>query len=120
MDEETKKLVKLLLEKETGETEAGRNIFDRNNADPPDPATKKPREKPGETEPEKASDSPVPVWEKYALTISEAAAYFNVSRNKIYRIIERDKKASFLIRNGKHFMIKRRLFEEFLDTREEY
>ena len=31
----------------------------------------------------------VPVWEKYALTVQEAAAYFQIGENKLRRIIKR-------------------------------
>lgn len=57
----------------------------------------------------------VPIWEKYALSTSEAAEYFHLSYRKIREIIARDKYADFLIWNGTKVYIKRKLFEEFLD-----
>ena len=57
----------------------------------------------------------VPIWEKYALTATEASQYFHMSYRKIREIINRDKYADFLIWNGGRVYIKRKMFEEFLD-----
>lgn len=57
----------------------------------------------------------IPVWEKYTLTIEEAAAYFRIGENKLRRIIADDPNADFVIWNGSRAQIKRKKFEEFID-----
>ena len=57
----------------------------------------------------------VPVWEKYALTVQEAAAYFRIGENKLRRIISEDKEADFILWNGNRPQIKRSKFESYLD-----
>jgi len=118
MDEETKKLIRKLLAQEEGDTQAGMNI-----SIPKKPAEKKESqtEQEGEAaDTKKKEKKEVPLWEKYALTITEASQYFNVTRNRIYRMIEKDKDAPFIIRDGKHLLIKRRMLEEYLDKKGEY
>jgi len=57
----------------------------------------------------------VPLWNKYMLTISEASEVFNIGENKLRFIIENNTDADFVIMNGNRSMIKRKLFEQFLD-----
>ena len=57
----------------------------------------------------------VPIWEKYSLTIEEAAAYFRIGENSIRDIIKENPNADFWFWNGNRKQIKRRLFEEFMD-----
>ena len=57
----------------------------------------------------------VPVWEKYALTVQEAAAYFRIGENKLRRIISEDKEADFILWNSNRPQIKRTKFESYLD-----
>lgn len=57
----------------------------------------------------------VPLWNKYMLTISEASEVFNIGENKLRFIIENNEGADFIIMNGNRNMIKRKLFEEYLD-----
>lgn len=57
----------------------------------------------------------VPIWEKYALSATEAAEYFHLSYKKVREIISRDKYADFLIWNGNKVYIKRKMFEEYLN-----
>lgn len=57
----------------------------------------------------------VPVWEKYMLTIKEAAQYFHIGENKLRKIVNENKDASFVLWNGTHVQIKRTMFEQFLD-----
>lgn len=58
----------------------------------------------------------VPVWEKYALTITEAAQYFSIGENKLRNHINEHKSAKYVIWSGSHVLIKRKLFEAELDT----
>lgn len=57
----------------------------------------------------------VPVWEKYMLTIKEASQYFHIGENKLRKIVNENKDASFVLWNGTHVQIKRTMFEQFLD-----
>jgi len=58
----------------------------------------------------------VPIWEKYALTVAEASLYFHLSEKKLRQIVKADKYANYLIWNGGRVFIKRKLFEQFLNT----
>ncbi|MCM1118081.1 MAG: excisionase family DNA-binding protein [bacterium] len=57
----------------------------------------------------------VPVWEKYTLTITEAAEYFHIGDDKLRRIIKDNMDANYILTNGNRVQIKRKLFEEFID-----
>ena len=57
----------------------------------------------------------VPIWEKYTLTIDEAAAYFRVGQNKLRNLAAERPEASFFLWNGTRAQIKRKLFEEYID-----
>lgn len=58
----------------------------------------------------------IPVWEKYTLSIEEAAEYFRIGENKIRNIINNDKLAEFILWNGNRAQIKRKLFEKHIDN----
>lgn len=60
----------------------------------------------------------VPVWEKYLLTIKEAAKYFNIGENKLYKMADAylDSEYKFVIQNGNRIMINRKKFEDFLNN----
>ena len=58
----------------------------------------------------------VPTWERYTLTIEEAAKYFRIGENKLRRLAEENKKAGWLIMNGNRIQIKRKQFEKVIDT----
>lgn len=57
----------------------------------------------------------IPYWEKYMLTLREAAEYFHIGEKKMRQIVEENMDAKFLLENGNRVMIKRKLFEEYLD-----
>ncbi len=57
----------------------------------------------------------VPVWEKYALTINEAAEYFHIGENKLRNVVDSNLDANYLLFNGNRILIKRKLFEQYLD-----
>lgn len=57
----------------------------------------------------------VPIWEKYTLSIEEAAAYFRVGENKLRKIIAENPDADFVLWNGTRAQIKRKKFEEYID-----
>lgn len=60
-------------------------------------------------------ESRVPIWEKYTLTVEEAAEYFRIGENKLRRIISENQDADFLLWNGNRAQIKRKLFERYID-----
>lgn len=58
----------------------------------------------------------IPVWKRYALTITEAAEYYHIGENKLRMITEEHPQADFIIMNGNRILLKRKKFEEFLDN----
>lgn len=58
----------------------------------------------------------IPVWKRYALTITEAADYYHIGENKLRMIAEEHPQADFIIMNGNRILLKRQKFEEFLDN----
>ncbi|MCD8021012.1 MAG: DUF6462 family protein [Clostridiales bacterium] len=57
----------------------------------------------------------IPVWEKYVLSIPEAAEYFHINDKKLRQLISQNAKADFVLHNGTHVLIKRKLFEKYID-----
>ena len=60
--------------------------------------------------------SDVPIWEKYTLTIEEAAVYFRIGENKLRRLVSENKDAEYIIWNGNRPQIKRIKFEKMIDN----
>lgn len=58
----------------------------------------------------------IPYWEKYLLTLREAAEYFHIGEKKMRQIVDENADANFLLESGNRVMIKRKLFEEYLDS----
>lgn len=60
-------------------------------------------------------NSTVPIWEKANLTLEEAAAaYFNIGVNKI-REISNDDNCTFVLWVGNKRLIKRKMFDAYLE-----
>lgn len=57
----------------------------------------------------------VPVWEKYALTIYEAAEYFGIGEHRLRTLVRENRQADFVLWIGVKVEIKRKLFEKFLN-----
>lgn len=57
----------------------------------------------------------VPLWERYALTVDQAAAYFGIGTKKIRNMISVYKDSKWYFLNGERVLIKRELFENFLN-----
>lgn len=55
----------------------------------------------------------VPICEKYALTIEEAAEYSNIGQNKISELLKQPR-CTFVLFVGRKKLVKRREFEEFI------
>ena len=58
----------------------------------------------------------VPIWEKYTLTIEEAAKYFRIGEKKLRKLAEENPDDNWLIMNGNRIQIKRRQFEKVIDS----
>lgn len=61
-------------------------------------------------------DDKIPLWERYALTVTEAAEYYHIGEAKLRRIAEEHPEADFIILNGNRVLFKRQRFEKFLDN----
>ena len=64
-------------------------------------------------------ENEIPIWEKYALTIREASLYFRIGENKLRQIVEENISSDFIIKIGNRTLIKRKLFEDFIDQNKE-
>lgn len=62
------------------------------------------------------SECGVPIWEKYTLTIKEAAAYFRIGEGKLRTIISENPDEDFILWNGSRAQIKRKKFEKYIDS----
>lgn len=60
----------------------------------------------------------VPIWEKYTLTIEEAAKYFRIGEKKLRQLADENPNANWLIMNGNRVQIKRKQFEKIIDSME--
>jgi len=56
----------------------------------------------------------VPIWEKANLTLEEAAAYSGIGVNKL-RELTSDKNCQFVLWVGNKRLIKRRLFDRYIE-----
>lgn len=63
---------------------------------------------------ERKRDGLVPVGEKYALTVKEAAAYFNIGIKKMRRLAE-ENTGRFAVLSGNKYLIVRTQFEKFIN-----
>ena len=57
----------------------------------------------------------VPIWQKSTLTLEETAAYSGIGINKL-REITNQKECNFVLFVGTKRLIKRRLFDEYLEN----
>lgn len=56
----------------------------------------------------------VPIWEKSNLTLEEAAAYYGIGVNKL-RELTNDDKCKFVLWVGNKRLVKRKMFERYLE-----
>ena len=56
----------------------------------------------------------IPIWEKANLTLEEAAAYSGIGTGKL-REITNDKNCNFVLLVGRKGLIKRRLFDKYIE-----
>ena len=64
---------------------------------------------------ERRETNHIPVWQRYLLTVTEAAEYYHIGENKLRMIIEEHIDGEFVIMNGNRYLLKRMRFENFLD-----
>ena len=57
----------------------------------------------------------VSVWERYTLSVEEAAVYFRIGENKLRKIVSENEDADFILWNGNRPQIKRILIEKCID-----
>lgn len=57
----------------------------------------------------------IPFWKQYTLTIEEAAKYFHIGEKRLRQIAVEQPDAEFILRNGNRVLIKRKLFEQYID-----
>ncbi len=57
----------------------------------------------------------IPVWKKQNLTIPEASAYSGIGQVKLYQITD-DEDCGFVLRVGTRKLIKKKRFDEFINT----
>ena len=57
----------------------------------------------------------IPFWERYTMSVEEAAAYFRIGENKLRKMISENKDADYLLWNGNRTQIKQVMFEKYVD-----
>lgn len=57
----------------------------------------------------------IPIWQKQNLTLEEAAEYSNIGINRL-RILTDDPKCPFVFFVGKKRLIKKRLFDKYIES----
>jgi excisionase family DNA binding protein len=57
----------------------------------------------------------IPLWQKYTLSIEEAAKYFRIGENKLRQLVSENENAEYVLWNGNRAQIKRVKFEELVD-----
>lgn len=58
----------------------------------------------------------IPIWEKYTLSVEEAAVYFRIGEGKLRTLINERPDADYILWNGSRAQIKRRKFEDYIDA----
>lgn len=58
----------------------------------------------------------IPVWEKYTLSIEEAAEYFRIGQKRLRQMVAENPDADYILMNGNRIQIKRKLFEKYIDV----
>lgn len=57
----------------------------------------------------------IPVWEKYTLSVEEAADYFRIGQKRLRQLVADNPDADFVLQVGNRILIKRKLFEQYID-----
>lgn len=56
-------------------------------------------------------------WMKYTLTIEEASIYFGIGQTTLRRFLKDHLDEDFIIQNGTKILIKKHLFEKYVDEK---
>lgn len=57
----------------------------------------------------------IPIWEKQNLTLEETAEYSNIGINRLSSLIK-DPNCNFVLHVGNKRLIKRRLFDKYIES----
>ena len=57
----------------------------------------------------------VPIWQKQNLTIDETAAYSNIGKARITMMLN-DPKCNFVLRIGNKRLVKRKMFDKYIES----
>lgn len=57
----------------------------------------------------------VPIYKKYNLNIAEAAQYFNIGEKNLRKVVANDPIADYVLMVGNKILLKRELFEKFIN-----
>ena len=58
----------------------------------------------------------IPIWQRYTLSIEEAAEYFRIGQKRLRQMVADNPTADYILLNGNRVQIKRKLFEAYIDT----
>ena len=58
----------------------------------------------------------LPIWEKYTLTVEEAAKDLRIGETKLRKLADENPAANWLMMNGNRIQIKRKQFEKWIDS----
>lgn len=58
----------------------------------------------------------IPIWKKAALTLEEAAAYFNIGVNRLRNLTNSKECEKYVLFVGDKRLIKRKPFEKFVES----
>ena len=64
----------------------------------------------------KSEELKLPWWQKYTLTLEEAAEYFGLSYKKLRIFCKEHANEDFILWNGNRALIKREKFEKYVDS----
>ena len=57
----------------------------------------------------------IPVWNRYLLTIVEAAQYYHIGEKKLRQLVDIHPNGDFYVQVGNKVLIKKERFENFID-----
>ena len=57
----------------------------------------------------------IPICQKLTITVDEAIKYSGIGRNKLYDLLK-NPNCSFKLQNGRKILIKRKLFEKYIES----
>ncbi|MGN0990226.1 MAG: excisionase [Candidatus Ventricola sp.] len=58
----------------------------------------------------------IPISERYMLSVEEASVYFHIGVNRLRRLIKENQSADWVLWNQSHALIKRKKFEQLIDS----